>query len=503
MKTFYNTTRTILILSIFITAGSFAISAEGNDLGLKEIVDLTLDNDFSVQLSASQSEIARQGYLQVISSGKPSVYFSTDTFQNPLYGYTNSPIPEGATVLDNVHSLGGGASLSQFLPTGGSASLSLSNRVNFAATAAGDSLVTQSPSFSLSLNQPVFVNGRFIDFRLLNISERIGEISLEKAVLDSRNLKNGSLFRTFALIVQVHSLRNSLVYLENTLDLAVLRLEQARQDRERGRISESDYLSAELGIGEQKQALLDIRLQLLKAEQLLKATLGIEDDIQNYTLFDDFTAIELPDSPEALLALAYKDNFDVAKAKLQLEEADLSSQAAGTSDRPTVSLSFSLEPGYSQNYAGSDFGSSLSGLFDEDAETAVSINIGLNVPAYTGGRTKIRKDIEAETRKIADLSLNETGRKINDTMTELFLQQMIYTERIDLLSSSIEYDKALLEREEDRLSFGSSTTADVETVRLQLLADVNDRLRYKGECFLNALDIYALAGYDLTEILLR
>ena len=92
------------------------------------------------------------------------ISFSTDTFSSPLYGYNNNTT-FGVPPITESHTLSAGISVEQLLPTGGTASLALSDSLVFERNDSNDPWeISQNPGLEFSLFQPVLVNDNFMDF---------------------------------------------------------------------------------------------------------------------------------------------------------------------------------------------------------------------------------------------------------------------------------------------------------------------------------------------------
>lgn len=72
-------------------------------------------------------------------------------------------------------------------------------------------------------------------------------------------------------------------------------------------------------------------------------------------------------------------------------------------------------------------------------------------------------------------------------------------DKIQLLLTTIEYVRQLLQREIVRQKRGSSTNVDVETLRLELLSIERDIQNIYGEKYITILKILASDGNDIMD----
>jgi len=215
----YRVALAVLIAVLILPVASFA---QSTILDVEEVLRMVLEQNAAVQIADALSNQAEAIHRQTLADTKPQI----DLQMDPAYGYSTGnlagvpylipPAPDWKTDVSL------GLSLSQALPTAGIASLSLANTTSVTMSPGN---IFQIPSATFVLTQPVWVNGKLIDLRLLSATRRVSEINWRTAADGSREARNGNIFATFSLYVQVIGLRRNISYLERANNPTV------RQDR--------------------------------------------------------------------------------------------------------------------------------------------------------------------------------------------------------------------------------------------------------------------------------
>jgi len=487
----------LILLIIFM---AFPIFGENLVLNQEDIIKLVENNNAAVKISSSGTDLARSKYNQFLKSGNPNISFTTDTFTNPLYGYSNSSFSSTTSApVTESHTLSAGIKLSQLLPTGGTAALSIKDSLSLSRTDSNGSwAISQEPGLSINIIQPVFSNGRFIDFSSLENSKRNSQIGYEKSRLDNLATRNSILITVLSSVHRTNILRQSRFIMEKGIKLANLRVEMAREDRKRGRISSSDLLAIELDVGRQQEALLDLKNQLVQAEMEIERFLGI-DNASNYK-FDlklntskSIASIESNINPDS--------NPDVLKAMLNVEQKEIALSLNKLADAPVLNFSLQTGPRYPNTRTDtSDPVASLTDLFSKDAGINISVGVAFNMDIWDGGVSKSKRESDLISLNISRQNLEESSRQANENRKALLGKLKLIEDKIELLKTNIEYDKQLLQREIDLQERGSSTNVDVETVRLELMGKERDLQNIYGEKYLIFLQVSALDGKSIEEV---
>lgn len=383
-------------------------------LNTEDIIKLIEKNNAAVKISASGTDLARSIYNQVLTSGNPTISFTSDSFASPLYGYSNSSFSSASPITSETHSVSAGLTISQLLPTGGTASLTVDNSLSVSRGTRNDPWeISQEPGFSLNLRQPVFSNGKLIDFSVMGNTRENSQISFEISRMNNLGTKNKVLIAVLSLVHRTNILRQSKLIMKKRIKLANFRVEMARQDREGGRISSSDFLGIELDVGRQKEALFDMEYQLAQAEMEISRVLGIEDP-SAYKFNLNLTTVDVPGSLESD-SVAHS-NPDVLKATLNVKQKKITHTLNKFADAPVLNFVIQAGPRYPGSRTDtSDFISSLTDLFSNEAGINLSLGASLNFDIWDGGVSKSARETDRVSLEIAQQNLEDSVRKARQT----------------------------------------------------------------------------------------
>jgi hypothetical protein len=171
--------------ALFLAIGLLACRAGAQaQITLGEIPALVLKNDTTAAISTQMTLFAMHTYQGTVARALPQIDLSTSYslgFTPSLETQVTIPAPpfsENLSYTDyGTHSLDTKLTLSQLLPTAGSLLLTLENAMSVStigsqvlsgSTTYPDPRYSQSPRVSLGITQPLFFNGKLIDFDLLD-----------------------------------------------------------------------------------------------------------------------------------------------------------------------------------------------------------------------------------------------------------------------------------------------------------------------------------------------
>jgi len=487
-----------VLAALLIFPMSAAAQSETLDVG--EVLRLVLEQNSSVQIADALERQAEALHRQTLADTKPQI----DLLMDPVYGYSTgvlTGLASAAQPPDGKTDLSLGLSLSQALPTAGIASLSLANTMSLTNYPNPDpDTISQNPSATFVLSQPVWVNRKLFDLRQLSAARRVSEINWRKAEDGSLEVRNGNIYAAFSLYTEAIGLRRNISYLEKSLELADQNLRQVRINLDAGRASETDLLELEILIGLQREALLESRYALLQVEQGLAGALGLEMGLADYEYIESFESPALPADTAELVAEARANNPTVRQDRLSVEQTEAQGILSGRTDAPNLSVSLTLLPQYAEGDP-AEFGDSFSSFFTDETELDWSVAISLEIPLYNGGKKTYREQANAASERIARETLDASLRDVQNTYKALVLRQSIIRDRIDLLEKNIQLKTRTAADEQGKLEVGLGTPFRVESARLELLQVQNELWQARADLFLNSLDLLNLSGRSLEEVL--
>lgn len=456
------------------------------------IVSRVLSSDPTVLNSRRSVESARASYALTRAGTLPNVTIDVTPFS-----WDQRRISTGATSQRvRTSTVGAGVSVEQPLPTSGSLSASLSNDTSLIEN--GGSKIEQSPEMSISLFQPLFVNGSLVSTDVFRAGLRNAAISVERSETSDRVTVNGNIRSALGLYVQVSSLRRTIAVFEQTIDVLGRQLEAAEIDREQGLISDNAVLALQVTLNDRREALFDTRLALVDAEQRLARVLGLET-LDGVSVAAGFPSIPVPMVED--LETALRSNPSVTLSRLAVEQTVQGGLLNELQDRPSINVTARVAPVYPDSRDDpDDFAASFSDLFGSEADLEATVALGLRIPVLTARERRLREESDTLARMQAETQLADTERSVVNTLQSLRIRRQFLEERVELLETDVEFQRQRVANEETLLEAGATTELRRDEILLDLRSRENELWQVQAELFLNTLDIHATLGTPLPEL---
>lgn len=442
----------------------------------KDIVKQLNENNHTIKISEYNSSLSEAIYDQIVKSSRPKITFSTDSYTTPLASYNNY------TTDTDSYTLSGGLTIDQKLPTGGFISAELDQSFEFNYTDSEDVEILQTPGIDLTITQPIFVNGKFIDFKTLSDAKRISKINFNISKTNEIETKNQIIIGVLTSIHSINIMRDSVTLLTKSLDIAEKKVVMGKEDRTRGRISSSELLSLELDVAKKREALFNQKYQLTITEINLERVLGLEDlsNIEfNLELFNN----EILEND-----LAYGNNKITNQeyiSSLTVEQKELTLKQNALLEAMQLTLFFD-------------------GTFEDlntNSDMYISFGAAITADIFDGGVKKKRIEADQISIDMAKENLNDVKKSIQEDNKVLRAKIDLLKEKKLLLDANLVYDEQILARERDLKSIGSSTSLDVEVVELDLLNIQRDIKNLNGELYITILQLASISGFNIEEFI--
>ena len=513
------------LLAILAIPAAFADDPAPPKLTLDALPGLVLGHDTGAAISAQTTQFALHTYQGTIAQALPQIDFSTTyslaytpLFESQSINFAGPP-PFGIGINDTKtqdqgnHLLDTKLSLSQLLPTAGNLFLSLENTmsigtfgsqtVNGVAVTTPDAQFSQKPKVSLNLTQPLFLNGKLIDFDLFPATLRKAQLGyLEQDAADTAQ-KNQTVGQAVQLYLSINQLRKNVAQTRKSIDVTQGSLDSMQQNYSLGLVAEPDLLDARIGLLRQKQVLLELASTLTKTESLLAHSMG-RDGMGDLSLADDIPTLAFTLSREEAISRALNGHPLLRQKGLTAEERRVDKVLAGQQYASTLSMSFSWSPRYPFNGSSSsymtDFGSSFSDLFKDGSGNDYSLAAGLTIHLFDGGSQREGLAGKAALGMAAEQGLLAQRQQVRDQVELDLLQRESLEEKVALLQEAASLAERRLATEQSLLSMGKSTDLDVASKAADLDARANDLWRARADLFLTILDLHSLTGDDLAKI---
>ncbi len=490
------------LIFVLLVCCATGISLFADEISFASIVPLVLQNDLTVQITRMSLDSSLHSRELLVAGTRPQI--TAD--QAPGYSVTNSrfedPFNENEITDLTTHGISASVNLTQVLPTDGTLTARLGDSMTVVVSGE-ETTIDQSPRLSLSVSQPLFTNGKVIDFSIYPARKSLyGDIPVSRSSLQEKAAKNSGLLKAFLAYKSTFALRRQLQNQDANIEMTVKLLNLSRLRAKQGSITTRDLWEEELVLESLKEARLELKYLLMEAEQNLSRSLGITDTLTEVTLAAGIPVVEIEESDTEFIERAVSANPDVLDKILAVEEAHHTAVLNGREFSSNLSLSMSLNPKYpparsTDDVADDDFGASFSDLFDEDAYIEPVVSVGLSIPVYDGGKAKHRREIDQNMVSIAEGNLASVRRMVMDTMWNLFLRRDMLAEKLELVRSNLRFENERLAEKQRLYELKQITALEVDRVRLKTSEKELEIWLTEADLFLNAVRILSQAGYDL------
>jgi outer membrane protein TolC len=482
----------VRLLFICLLAAQTAATQEvGPELTIGKLVERVLSHNSDISISKDNLRIADLDYRETLADYAPALALDET-------GYT---VTKSSNALSNKIEFG--LVYSQELPTSGSLELELENDFTLRSAKDEDLSYRQSPSISLGWNQPVFVNGKFIDTEVTAAERQKAKLDREKTQESNDETTNTAIQDALTVFFDVIDKRNDAAYRKARLDWHRRDLMILEKKRELKLITEMEVWEKKLEIGDLEEELYELRLELQESEKDLAHHLGL-DDLSELTLNTGIPAIKSPNVSDDLYKKVLEGNPTVAKEQISLKTARLNTIIDDLDFASTLEAELSFTPQYTSS---SDiiytptFQESFTRFFESEADYSLSLSLLLTVPIIDGGKRALEKEKNRKLERIAYIKL-QTQKRLAEKDLEIALQKHANLfEKVNLLRDHVQLNKKQLEIQEKLFELKQITAHDVESVELDLINQQNKLWRAEADLVIATLDLIVITGQDLYQLL--
>jgi outer membrane protein TolC len=491
----------ILIYLLFLCIGLSGFAGE-NEIGIKELISLTLANDPQIKVYSAYSREKYYVYKSVLAGNRPQV--TTSLGYSPGFYHSLDYTSTGVLSEYLIHGIPQDITYSQVLPTGGNISLQGTNTTIVVLNNDDESMeIVQSPSLSVSYSQPVLINGKFIDMEIFPATIRQSELQYLISLVQLQDMKNTSILNSLTLFYRIQELQRNLLLQRKWLTWENKKLSHLERRFELKQITDTDVWEMKVDIGDREEEILNLEHSLLETEKSFMHSLGLETkkDITFYYEIPDFI---FSMTKEEILTAALSLHPGIIEQKYLNESAYLSSVLYETSsgnNHPQLSLSFSLSPQYSPNARdnAADFLASFEDLFDEEAGLNWSFSLSFHFPLYDSGKKKHGKKAVQALKAVAEEQEYSYERNIRVLCETLFVQRAHIKEKIELARDHMNLNAKKVEMEKKKRELNRAIDLDVEEAELWLTEQQNKLWRLEADYFLASCRLYSFTGDLLSE----
>lgn len=454
--------RSVLALSLLLTAAvtdsSSGEESKAIDLGLLEVIAMTLEHDPNIALVNSQL-LASQGAL-LSAQGR------FDPTLSSALSRSDQKTPLDETSTSESTTLRSTVGLTQQLRGG----LSLEPEIELLRTADDDPTVNAA-TVSFTLRQPL-LRGRGRE--VVAAAELAAAREVEASRLDLRHAVSQRLSTVVSQYWSVAAAMRNLDILRATEESSRRLLETTRKLIAADVTPAAELVQLEADLAAKEAARIGGERALFESRQALGREIGLEPaEIRSLPLpADPFPTIEpeavpLPADGAYLTEQALDERADLQAARARVEAARIRLRAA--EDAVRVRLDLVLTPSYSSRVEGEGTGDFLSPLFDN--VPGLSTSLGFSLSWSTWNR-KARGDLlQAEAaREQSALRVELASRSIGAEIPTAIDAVRQDARQLVKAIQAVELFAQAVENEEKKLRAGTSTLIDVISQRDRLTA---------------------------------
>lgn len=434
----------IYIIVIGLTSFLATFSLQGQEiLPKEEAISIAMDNNFDIQISKNNVEIAENN-----ASVQNSNYLPTFTgVAGANYGNSQGSIVQQSGLEQDI-----------------------------------ENNETKGLNASVSLNYILFDGfGRSNNYKKLKENYQISE-------LQARQMIEMTLLDIFNSYYEVARLTQDVSNQKTTMDISKIRLQRARYANEFGQGSQLDILNAEVDYNNDSITYLTNTQLLLTEKRNLNLLLGrdITIDFEVDTTLSYATGLTL----DILLAHAKENNVTLLQQERILKNAKYDIRTSQSNAIPKLSINGSY--GWSKNYLGA------ASFIDQSQGYGPSVGATLSWNIFDGGSTRTRSQNAKIAVENQNISLNQEKLNIQRNLsnawtayqTALFVKN---AETKNLQTAQSNFDKSV-----DQYKLGQITNIVFRQAQLNLLNAQLSLNRSKYSAKLAELVLLQISG-DLRD----
>ena len=385
---------------------------------------------------------------QVRRQSRPTVALVSDP-ANPVYGFTrmyqmDTSVAPPAEVLLEAHQFGLGASISQQLPTAGSLDVTARHAVSFSSRDGAPFQWQQSPVLSVSLQQPLGIGERLLDF---SYGRQVLEKQLmaqQQAYATLQQTRQDVFLQTLRLMSTREALLEGRWLLSQQVVLQQQVVTRGELDLQAGLISRTQREQQQLTLRTLRSQVSQLDLEIATIEATLRTFAGPDSGEHTITAEEMMVAFRSLTSyadgafPRDLMTLqqALESDADYMKAQRDLDIALLEKRLGNPADAPWFSIAMQLSP-----HAPSDtsFGASVNKLFTA-SKPEVSVSVSFRAGDLSRSLSRTTDAITQEAVVQATSARDSARQAVEDAL--LGYQRTVDTELNALAIRMQEYELA-------------------------------------------------------------
>lgn len=334
---------------------------------------------------------------------------------------------------------------------------------------------------SVGLNSGVTIFNGFINTN----TYKQAQLGVETSILDLKQIENDISLRVVNTYLNVLFAKENLEVAKVQAEISKKQIEAADARFKAGAIAKGELLNF------QSTAANDLQNVIVQENALDLALLNLAQLLQEPVTNFDISPINIG-TPSA--NLFYKNSTsvlekslnympEIARAKLDIKNADFDIEIAKGRFLPTLSGGFSLTTNYA--YDLKDGTIRAGSAFNDNVFTQLNENLGygfgfnLNVPIFNRFQTKNRLAQSLINKEISETRLENQKLILEQTIEQAFLDVRSALKAYEAAKISLEAQNEAFKNAQERYNYGAMTLFDFDLVRTRLVNAEGAMIRSK------------------------
>ena len=190
---------------------------------------------------------------------------------------------------------------------------------------------------------------------------------------------------------------------------------------------------------------------------------------------------------------ARKNNIQVQKAKISIQESDITLNQSKEALFPSLSASSSL------NYSNGKIRNTAGDYYSNNSSLGSRYSISAGMTLFDGLKNYNTIKQNELQKKASELSTKETENSIEIAITEAYLEILYAKETLDMAKRTVETSKAQVELSQNLLNAGSIAKADFSQVKSQYSTDLYSVVTAQNNYDTQILTLKQLLELDMMD----
>lgn len=459
----------LLIISTLIL---FNITAE----------DVTLSN---ILISAQES--SNEWKLLNIKSKKTQLNIKINrlAFLPEWYiGDGSTPIYSGGESGElEFHSIGFVTGMNWWTPIDGTLSVTVSDTISFVESD-DEFNINQSPTLSVSYNQPTSVGGykksRYLQLLYPHFKEQLNStVEQNRLVLEVVQKLNSIKSKTRELLLK-----------QEELKLLGTELEMLDIQREKGSVTGIEYWDKQLDREKLNESIWELERELTQLNKVFLESNGIELN----------GGILYPEIDDDLFTNSISNSHLLKLLELESEKSLMEISADRLNYTSNITASLSVTPQYGEREDLTDFNDSFD-FTTEGSYIDYSFSLLYNFSSRTFSKQRLNRDYYQNQLLENRVEWNKSKQNIQSSYMEVQDRYNLLLDRKKRLEDSIEYVENLYEGEVVRNKNGNSSLYELSMSAYNLISRRDYLSNIEDEIFYTKLNLLSMEGFDLSTLL--